>query len=63
MMHELNQYMAINACLYWHMPYFEYSAVVDLDECLSSRHGVIKDLSAYVDEALTSHFKRSCLSF
>lgn len=48
--HELNQYMAINACLYWHMPYFEYSAMVDLDEYVSYRHGVVKMLPDLFDE-------------
>jgi hypothetical protein len=61
--HALNQYMAINACLYWHMPYFEYSAVVDLDEYLTYRHGVVRELPTYLDELRWTHQNAAAFSF
>jgi len=32
-----NQYMAINACLYWQMPDYKHSVMVDMDEFISPR--------------------------
>jgi hypothetical protein len=53
--HELNQYMAINSCIYWHMPYFKYSAVVDLDEYITYRHGEVKYLTQLLEELELSY--------
>jgi hypothetical protein len=68
--HELNQYMAINSCIYWHMPYFEYSAVVDLDEYITYRHGQFKLLPELLGELELSYpqagaflFKHYLLSY
>jgi hypothetical protein len=36
---EYNQYMAINACLYWNMHRFRHVAVVDIDEFIVDRGG------------------------
>jgi len=49
-LHAQNQYMAINACLYWHMPFFEYSAIIDVDEYISYRGAALKTLPVILDE-------------
>lgn len=48
-LHAQNQYMAVNACLYWHMPFYEYSVVVDVDEYISARGMEITALSKLLE--------------
>ena len=48
--HESNQYMTIDGCLYWNLPYFQYSAIIDIDEYTTYRQGVVKQLPDMLDE-------------
>jgi len=47
--------MAINACLYWHKPYFEYSAFIDIDEYISYRGTALKTLPVVLEELEQEH--------
>lgn len=60
---DYNQYLAINACLYWQSPFYEHSVVVDTDEYIVIRGPdtkTIPEMLATLDE---KHPRAACYLF
>lgn len=53
--HEYDQYMAINACLYWQAPFFDHSLMVDLDEYIVARGPEIRSIPEMLAELDEKH--------
>lgn len=58
-----NQYLAINACIYWQSPYYEHSVVVDTDEYIVARGPDILSLPKMLAGLDEKHPNSACYLF